>query len=125
MKHIRAEMKNSENNKQRPQFSSYQKTGQAPKTPKGGHIIRATTITTNNNTRHINHKTRKGLLKKVNFNMDISELYIKADKFQGGNLRYNFLSWANITSDIFILNIVHQGLKLSFTGDILTNVPFE
>ena len=50
---------------------------------------------------------------------------IKADKFQGGNLRNNFLAWTNITSDTFILNLVQQGLKLSFTGDILTNLPFE
>ena len=52
-------------------------------------------------------------------------MHIKADKFQGGNLRNNFLAWINITSDTFILNIVQQGLKLGFTGDILTNVPFE
>ena len=31
----------------------------------------------------------------------------------------------HITSDTFILNIVQQDLKLIFTGDILTNVPFE
>ena len=52
-------------------------------------------------------------------------MYITADKFQGGNLRNNFLAWTNITSDAFILNIVQKGLKLSFTGYILTNVPFE
>ena len=52
-------------------------------------------------------------------------MHIKADKFQGGNLRNNFPAWINITSDTFILNIVQQGLKLGFTGDILTNVPFE
>ena len=69
-------------------------------------------------------KQAKGLSKQVNLNIDIS-LHIKADKFKGGNLRNNFVAWANITSDTFILNIVHQGLKLSFTGHILTNVPFE
>ena len=58
-------------------------------------------------------------------NIGISELHSKADKFQGGNLRNNFLAWTNITSDTFILNIVQQGLRLSFTGDILANVPFE
>ena len=52
-------------------------------------------------------------------------MHIKADKFQGGNLRNNFLAWPNITSDTFILNIVQQGLKLSFTGDSLTSVPSE
>ena len=52
-------------------------------------------------------------------------MYLKGDKFQDGNLRKTFLAWANITSDTFILNIVHQVLKLRFTGDILTNVPFE
>ena len=52
-------------------------------------------------------------------------MYIKADKFQGGNLRNNFLAWTNIRSDTFILNIVQKGLKLSFAGYILTNVPFE
>ena len=40
-------------------------------------------------------------------------------------MRNNFLAWTNITSDTFILNIAQQGLKLSFTGDILTNVQFE
>ena len=70
-------------------------------------------------------KQGKGLLKQVNLNIDISELHIKADKFQGGNLRNNFLAWTNIASDTFILNTVQQGLKLSFTGDILINVPFE
>ena len=52
-------------------------------------------------------------------------MHIKANKFQGGNLRNNFLVWTNITSDIFILSIVQQGLKLNFTEDILNNVPFE
>ena len=52
-------------------------------------------------------------------------MHIKADKFQGGNLRNNFLAWPNITSDTLILNIVQQGLKLSFTGDSLTSVPSE
>ena len=52
-------------------------------------------------------------------------MHIKADKFQGSNLRNNFLAWTNIISDTFILNIVQQGLKLSFTGDILTDGPFE
>ena len=101
-----------------------QEAGQAPKKPKGDDIARAT-ITINSNTRHINRKTKKGLLKQVNFSIDISELYLKGDKFQDGNLRKTFLAWANITSDTFILNIVHQVLKLRFTGDILTNVPFE
>ena len=61
---IRAEMKNTDNNKQRPQFSSYiyQKTGQAPKRPKGGHITGATEITANN-TKHMNHRTRKRVIK--------------------------------------------------------------
>ena len=40
-------------------------------------------------------------------------------------MRNNFLAWTKITLDTFILNIVQQGLKPSFTGDILTNVPFE
>ena len=52
-------------------------------------------------------------------------MHIKADKFEGGNFRNNFLAWTNITSDTFILNIVQQSLKLNFTGDIVTNVPFE
>ena len=52
-------------------------------------------------------------------------MHINTDKFLGGNLRNNFLPWKKITSDTLILNIVQQDLKLSFTGDILTNVPFE
>ena len=40
-------------------------------------------------------------------------------------MRNHFLTWTNITSDTFILNVVQQGLKLSFTGDILTYVSFE
>ena len=51
MKRIRTEMKNSENNKQMAShYHSNQKTDQAPKRPKGSHITRATTITTNSNT---------------------------------------------------------------------------
>ena len=65
-----------------------QEAGQAPKKPKGDDIARAT-ITINSNTRHINRKTKKGLLKQVNFSIDISELYLKGDKFQDGNLRKN------------------------------------
>ena len=70
-------------------------------------------------------KQEKGLLKQVNLNIDMSELHIKVDKFQGGNLRKNFLALTNIISHTFILNIVQQGLRLSFTGDILTNVPLK
>ena len=91
-----------------------QKTGQAPKRPKWGHITRTTTITTNNDTRHI--KCSK---------LDISELDIKVDKFQGGNMRNNSPAWTNITSDTFILNIAQEVLKLSFKGEIPTKEPFE
>ena len=65
MKRIRAEMKNSDNKKQRPQFSSY--PSKRSKGSKGGHITRTTTIKTNNNTRHINHKTRKRVIKTGKF----------------------------------------------------------
>ena len=68
---------------------------------------------------------KKGLLQNVNFKIDISELHIKVDKLQCGNLRNNFPAWTNITSGTFILNIVQQGLKLIFTGGIPTNVQFE
>ena len=40
-------------------------------------------------------------------------------------MRNDFLAWTSITSDTFILNIVQQGLKLNFTGNILTNLSFE
>ena len=70
-------------------------------------------------------KQEKGLPKQLNCNINISKLYIKAGKFQGGNLRNNFLAWTIIISDTFVLNILQQGLKLSFTGDMLINVPFE
>ena len=102
-----------------------QKTGQASKRPKWGHITRATTITTNNNTRHINHKRRKRVIKQVNFNIDISELHKKAGKFQGVNLRNNFLAWRNIASDTFILNIVQQRSNAKIYRGHYANVPFE
>ena len=94
IKRIRAEMKNSDNNKQRPQFSSYpsKNWSSSQKTPKGatlqGHQHLQQTATQDISTT----KQEKGLLKQVNLNIDISELHIKADKFQGGNLRNNFLS---------------------------------
>ena len=52
-------------------------------------------------------------------------MHFKVDKFQGGNLRHNFPARTNIRSNTFILNIVQQGLKLNFTEDIPTKVPFE
>ena len=75
----------------------YQKTGQVPERPKGGHITRATTITTKSTQDISSTKQGKGLLKQVNFTIDISELHGKVDKFQGCNLRNNFLVWTNIT----------------------------
>ena len=44
-----------------------QKIGQASKKPKRGHITRTTIITTNNNTKHIKHKTRKRVMKTGTF----------------------------------------------------------
>ena len=44
-------------------------------------------------------------------------MHIKVDKFQGVNLR-------KYISNIHFI-IVHQGLKLSFRGDILSSVPFD
>ena len=76
-------MKNIENNEQKPQLSSYQsknwssskKTESVPYY----HITRATTITTNNNTRPVKYKTSKNVIKKVNFNIDISDIYMLAN----------------------------------------------
>ena len=108
-------------------FSSYQskKMVKIPKDPKeatlqGQQQLQQTTTQDISIT-----KREKRPLKQVNFNIDISELQIKADKCQGGNSRNNFLAWKNITSNTFILNIVQQGLKPSFTADILTSVPFQ
>ena len=103
----------------------HQKTGQAPKRPKrttlqGQQQLQQTTTQDISTT-----KQEKGLLKQINLNINISKLLIKADKFQGGNLRNKFLAWTNITSDTFILNNVQQGLKLSFTGDILKRSQLE
>ena len=85
IKRSRAEMKNIENNKQKPQLSSYQsKTWSSSKKTESVpyyHITRATTITTNNNTRPVKYKTSKNVIKKVNFNIDITELHIKVKKF--------------------------------------------
>ena len=60
MKHIRAEMKNSENNKQRPQFSSYQSKNwsSSQNTQRGPHYKG------NNNYNKQQHKTYKSQNKK-------------------------------------------------------------
>ena len=84
---------------------------QIPKDPKGATLQQLQQTTTQDIS---TTKQEKGLLKQVSLNIDTSELHIKADKFQGGNLRKICLAWINITSDTFILEYCIASSKSKF-----------
>ena len=45
--------------------------------------------------------------------------------FLAGNIKYLVVSWRNITSDLIILDIVSQRLKINFKNHIRSKEEFE
>ena len=69
-------------------------------------------------------RTEEAMINTVG-HVNRAQLDYLVDNFRAGGIRHHLDTWRAFTSDKYILDIVENGLKLNFTADAPSKVPFE